>query len=55
MVAPIVPHWAEALWEVLGKPGTVLTSGWPAAAPPDFALQQASVYLEDQVCIVGLL
>ena len=29
MLAPIVPHIAERLWQALGQPGLVATAGWP--------------------------
>jgi leucyl-tRNA synthetase len=33
MLAPLVPHIAEELWERLGKPYSVHTHAWPAADP----------------------
>jgi hypothetical protein len=40
LVAPVAPHWAEEVWTAkLGRPGCVVTAGWPAAAEPDLVLQ----------------
>ena len=40
LVAPVVPHWAEEVWTAkLGRPGCVVTAGWPSAAEPDLVLQ----------------
>jgi leucyl-tRNA synthetase len=30
LISPIVPHFAEALWEALGKNGSVLLAPWPS-------------------------
>lgn len=50
LVAPIVPHTADHIWiHMLKKSGSVLNSGFPVAQPVDFALMQASKYLEDQI------
>jgi valyl-tRNA synthetase len=47
ILAPICPHWCEHVWgNVLGRPGTVLTAGWPEVAPPDFALRLAAEYID---------
>ena len=33
MLAPIVPHVAQALWEALGEDGLVMDAAWPEADP----------------------
>ena len=47
MLAPIVPHVAEALWQRLGGEGLAVDQRWPAV--DESALQQASVDLVVQV------
>ena len=32
MMTPITPHWAEAMWEVLGKPGCIVQARWPKSS-----------------------
>jgi leucyl-tRNA synthetase len=51
LLAPICPHSCEHVWrDVLGRRGSVLTAGFPAAsAPPDFALRAAAEYLGEQI------
>ena len=51
LLAPICPHTCEHVWRgILGRPGSALTAGFPAAsAPPDFALCAAAAYLADQI------
>jgi leucyl-tRNA synthetase len=31
LLAPVVPHICEVLWEALGKPGSVVAAAWPRA------------------------
>ena len=33
MMQPICPHWAEQVWEILGKSGSVCRARWPAFQP----------------------
>jgi leucyl-tRNA synthetase len=40
MLHPFAPHITEELWQMLGQPGFILTSKWPAA---DAALMQEDV------------
>ncbi|KAL6757784.1 hypothetical protein V8C86DRAFT_1623510, partial [Haematococcus lacustris] len=48
LLAPITPHTSEHVWgQLLRRPGTVLTSGWPTGAEPDFVMQRAAQYIED--------
>jgi leucyl-tRNA synthetase len=47
LLAPITPHTSEHVWRVLlGRPGSALTAGWPAASEPDFVMQRAAQYIE---------
>jgi len=52
MMAPITPHWSEALWASLGKPGLIVHARWPnlagsspLPAPVDGVLSAAGDYL----------
>jgi leucyl-tRNA synthetase len=47
MLAPIVPHVAQALWEALGEDGLVMNATWPEADPS--ALETDEVQLVVQV------
>ena len=31
MMMPITPHWAEAMWELLGKEGCIVHAPWPTS------------------------
>ena len=43
LLVPITPHTSEHIWSnLLGKTGSVLTSGWPQADQPDFVMQVRS-------------
>jgi leucyl-tRNA synthetase len=49
-LTPICPHWCEHVWgSVLGKEGSVLVSGWPQVATPDFVLKTAAEFIEKLV------
>ena len=42
LLTPICPHTCEHIWrDVLGRPGSALTAGFPAGKAPDFALSFA--------------
>ena len=48
LMTPITPHWAEAMWEILGKPGCIVQARWPTpSAPVDAQLTIAGNYLFD--------
>lgn len=50
LMAPITPHTSEHVWgDLLKREGLVVNAGWPAAAEPDFVLQQAAACLEDAI------
>ena len=47
MMAPITPHWSEALWELLELPNkaeTVCDAGWPAWKPFDRAMRKKYMF-----------
>jgi len=48
LMAPIIPHWAEAVWELLGKQGMIVNAPWPTSAvPEDVSITKAGEYLFD--------
>jgi leucyl-tRNA synthetase len=47
LLAPMVPHISQALWEALGHSGLVMDASWPAADPG--ALEREAVELVVQV------
>ncbi|MGA1497504.1 MAG: leucine--tRNA ligase [Steroidobacteraceae bacterium] len=47
MLAPVVPHATQALWQALGHPGLLVDARWPVA--DEAALQQESVEIVVQV------
>jgi leucyl-tRNA synthetase len=47
LLAPLVPHICEELWEVLGNSGSVSQAPWPAYDPR--ALQDAEVLIVVQI------
>ena len=50
LLVPITPHTSEHIWsQMLKRPGSVLTSGWPKADEPDFVMQRASQYIEELI------
>jgi leucyl-tRNA synthetase len=50
ILSPITPHTSEHVWSnVLGKAGSVLVSGWPVGAEPDYVMQRSARYVEDQI------
>lgn len=50
LLTPICPHTCEHVWSgLLGKAGSVLVAGWPSTPEPNFSLQRAAQYLEEQI------
>ncbi|XP_066998764.2 leucine--tRNA ligase, cytoplasmic [Anabrus simplex] len=45
LLAPICPHVAEHVWELLGKTRSILYAEWPSAGAVDDILVQSSCYL----------
>lgn len=54
LLVPICPHSCEHVWrDVLRRPGSALTAGFPApSAPPNFALKAAAEYLVEEVAVL---
>ena len=47
LLAPLCPHTCHHIWSnVLRRPGSVLTAGWPLAPPPDATLLRMAAYVE---------
>jgi len=48
MMTPITPHWSEAMWELLGKPGCIVHAPWPKpSVAEDAQITAAGEYLFD--------
>lgn len=47
MLSPICPHICEYIWELLGKPRSIMHEKWPVAGPVDEKLIQISQYVTD--------
>lgn len=48
MMVPIAPHWAEEIWELLGKPGLAVHARWPTSPKAeDETITAAGQYLFD--------
>ncbi|KAL7040612.1 hypothetical protein ACKWTF_000462 [Chironomus riparius] len=45
LMAPICPHIAEHIWQLLGKSGSIVNAKFPVAGPVDEKLIQCSEYL----------
>jgi len=46
LLAPICPHWSEAVWEMLGLPGCIVLARWPNLSQPhDPALEAHGNYV----------
>ena len=46
MLAPIVPHVAERLWQALGGRGLVMDAPWPAADPGAMAVETLEIAVQ---------
>jgi len=49
ILSPICPHVCEHVWELLGKPGTILNAPWPKVSEVNATVIQQSEYLMDAV------
>jgi len=51
LLAPIVPHWCEHMWQgLLGHDGETVTGApWPAALPIDEAVLRQDAYLQSRL------
>ncbi|KAL7300784.1 hypothetical protein TKK_0006759 [Trichogramma kaykai] len=47
LLAPICPHVAEHIWNLIGKKGSILNARYPTAGPIDKILIESSQYLMD--------
>lgn len=45
MICPICPHWAEAVWQKLGKEGMAIKAPWPVAEEEDKILSRQASFL----------
>jgi leucyl-tRNA synthetase len=45
LISPICPHWAQHVWELIGKSGFVVDARWPTVRPVDAALARQKTYL----------
>jgi len=49
LLAPICPHVAERIWQLIGKEGSIQRARWPQAGPVDRVLLQSAEYLTTSV------
>ena len=49
MMQPICPHWAEQVWEILGKSGSVCSARWPEFQPYRRTLRKEYIFFRDFV------
>lgn len=47
VLSPICPHICDYIWNLIGKPGSILRAQWPVAGEVDDILMKASNYLMD--------
>ncbi|XP_047126079.1 leucine--tRNA ligase, cytoplasmic isoform X1 [Hydra vulgaris] len=47
LLSPICPHICEHIWQLLGKPGSILNATWPQSGEVDNSLLTSSQYLMD--------
>jgi leucyl-tRNA synthetase len=46
LIAPVTPHVAQALWQVLGHDESILEAGWPAVDQAALVQQQVTVVVQ---------
>jgi leucyl-tRNA synthetase len=46
LLAPFAPHFAEELWESLGRQGFVAAAAWPQADPAVMSAEEATVVVQ---------
>jgi len=46
LLAPLAPHLAEELWEMLGKKGSILSEKWPQYNPAALKLKQVELAIQ---------
>lgn len=47
LISPICPHWAEHVWGLLGKPGSITHASWPAHSEPDKRMLKSSAFFRE--------
>ena len=47
MITPVCPHWAERMWNIIGKEGFVVKAPWPTADEEDKLLTRQAKFLRD--------
>lgn len=53
LLAPICPHTCEHIWsDLLKKQGSIVTAGWPEAAPANLLLQTTATYVENTITLL---
>ena len=48
-MSPIVPHWCEAIWTIMGRSGSVCNALWPSYPPYDRLLRKKYIFFRDFV------
>lgn len=46
-MSPIIPHWCEAMWEVMGRAGSVCNAMWPSFPEFDRLLRKQYIFFRD--------
>jgi leucyl-tRNA synthetase len=46
-MSPIIPHWCEAMWGVMGKSGAVCNTSWPVYPAYDVMLRKQYVFFRE--------
>ncbi|CAM9579136.1 unnamed protein product, partial [Phaeothamnion confervicola] len=46
ILAPVCPHYAELVWEMMGREGSVLQASWPEVPEPDPWLARSFEFLQ---------
>lgn len=49
LLAPVCPHVAETIWQLMGKPGFIVEANWPEAAEVDELLAHEAAFMSDSV------
>jgi leucyl-tRNA synthetase len=46
-MSPIIPHWCENVWELMGRPGSVSNASWPEFDVYDRLLRKQYIFFRD--------
>ncbi|GAB1604520.1 leucine--tRNA ligase, cytoplasmic-like [Argonauta hians] len=49
ILSPICPHTCDHIWELLGKPDTIMKASWPSTDVVDESISQSYEYLNEAV------